>query len=927
MKREWCMRATGRARRDRKPERKSGLLPMRRGKPNGHLSQCGRKDPVAVLSPSHVSAPRCRRRTTPSALPSARWLIAAACLLSMLVVWALHAAPARAGEIVSLGDSYSSGEGNAPYDDDSHANPQPCHRSGQAWPRLIGVTEDHHLACSGAKIENLANKAQVERTPDNGQTQITRLIAIGHDTPIQRVVMTIGGNDKPISFASRLRNCVLAKCVLGSDQIIADLPSVIRPRLEDAYRQVMDAAKAPLLVVGYPDLLPAPGSPSAKHAHRHCAWLDHGSMERMSKVADAVDSMMSAAAASVGADYLSMRGVFAGHELCTGNSWIRALGNGTSKQQGHPLKEGQTAMALRVLQWLNTHRTQCTAADSVAAILDNSGSMDDNDPENIRAQAMRLLLTKPDNQGRMFGATKFGDGADTLFAPSVIGPNQASMLAALSGLDNQSGSTDYNAAFAKSAADQPGASARIFLTDGAHNAGVYDNGHRGGPPTYVIGLNIGAAGTTEDADRLQQIATDTGGKYFPLKLADDDTPAVQVARLQPTINDIGSRLTCDRVQAERTATVSQPRQRSAPVTTMFAGSPGMEVVLSWPNPDAKFTIGSLTVRDRGGRVVGDLTGTKLIARSRRQRTKIGLAAIDGQTFSTVSFRRPAYGSRMALTVVAPALPSPTQVTIQIRPIDTPPSGPSSTTVPGSGPRPQAAKGTIKVAIAGSGSVSSNPAGVACPTTCTGSFDTGTSVTLTPAPAPGGWTFAGWSGACSSTGPCTVTADQATAKSVQATFKPPPPQRVDAYSNYGAATAGRAMCRGNPGNSLSMPGGTATQTFAVPSGVASLDHATIQIDPDSRVNAHLTVYVNGQARASADAAAAGDTQFSFSSVPVSAGETVSFSVSFSASFGKIITVYSAAAVGGTLTVSNSCPDGAPSLTTSNGLRAVVSGWSP
>jgi uncharacterized repeat protein (TIGR02543 family) len=810
----------------------------------------------------------------------------------------------------------------------------------------LGVTKDHHLACSGAKVENLADAAQVSRDPDNGQTQITRLIAIARQTPIQRVVMTMGGNDDPIKFSSRLRNCYLPKvpCLSDKAAIIADLPQ-LQARLESAYAQVKSASGAPLLVVGYPDLFPSPGSQSAKRIGRHCRWLSEADLSRYDDVAAAFDATLAAASSNAGADYVSLRGAFKGHELCTGTSWIRALGNGLSKQQGHPLKEGQTAMAIKVLQWLNQHRGQCQAASRVAAILDNSGSMDDNDPENIRAQAMQLLLTKPGNQARTFGAIKFGDDAETLFAPSQVGPNQAALLATLSGLDDGSGGTDYNAAFARTATEQPDANARIFLTDGGHNAGTYDNGHQGGPPTYVIGLNIGPAGSDEAADRLQQIASDTGGKYFPLKLADDEAPAVQVGRLQATINDIDSRIACDQVQTETTVDVTAPNKKSAPTSTLFAGSPGMEVVLSWASPGARFGLGSLTVRDRAGKIVGDLLGTKRIARSRRKRTRIALGQVDGQTFTTITFKRPRNGARMTLTVSASALPAPTAVTIQIRPIANPPTQPSTTTIPGAsaqngpgggtgvgdggGAGATTPKGNITAVVDGSGSVSSQPTGIACPTTCTADYASGTSVTLTAASAPGGWTFAGWSGPCSGTGSCTVTADAGAAKTVKAKFlppPPPPPHRVDPYNNYGAATAGRAMCRGNPGSPSSMPGGTATQTFTVPAGIASLDHALIQIDPDSRVNAHLTIYVNGGARASADAAAAGDTNFSFPSVGVSPGDTVTFSISFSASFGKIITIYSAAAVGGTLTVSNSCPDGAPSLTSPNGMRAVISGWS-
>ncbi len=155
----------------------------------------------------------------------------------------------------------------------------------------------------------------------------------------------------------------------------------------------------------------------------------------------------------------------------------------------------------------------------------------------------------------------------------------------------------------------------------------------------------------------------------------------------------------------------------------------------------------------------------------------------------------------------------------------------------------------------------------------------------------------------------------------------PSQPVVAYSNYGPANAGHAMCRGNPSNSLSMPGGTASQTFTVPAGVASLSGALIQIDPDSSVTAHLSVAVNGNVAATANAAAAGDTRFGFGPIGVSAGDVITLTISFTSTYGKIITVYTAGSPGGTFTASNSCPDGAPNVsTTSTGLRAVVSGMS-
>jgi endoglucanase len=67
---------------------------------------------------------------------------------------------------------------------------------------------------------------------------------------------------------------------------------------------------------------------------------------------------------------------------------------------------------------------------------------------------------------------------------------------------------------------------------------------------------------------------------------------------------------------------------------------------------------------------------------------------------------------------------------------------------------------------GAGTVTSNPSGVSCGATCSASFASGTSVTLTAA-ASSGSTFAGWSGACSGTGACTVS--MTAARAVTATF--------------------------------------------------------------------------------------------------------------------------------------------------------------
>src|SRR5207237_9696424 len=75
---------------------------------------------------------------------------------------------------------------------------------------------------------------------------------------------------------------------------------------------------------------------------------------------------------------------------------------------------------------------------------------------------------------------------------------------------------------------------------------------------------------------------------------------------------------------------------------------------------------------------------------------------------------------------------------------------------------------LSVRVSGSGHVTSAPPGVSCPGTCSAVFDAGSSLQLA-ATSDDGFDFAGWSGACSGRGACslTMTADESVAASFTA----------------------------------------------------------------------------------------------------------------------------------------------------------------
>ena len=93
--------------------------------------------------------------------------------------------------------------------------------------------------------------------------------------------------------------------------------------------------------------------------------------------------------------------------------------------------------------------------------------------------------------------------------------------------------------------------------------------------------------------------------------------------------------------------------------------------------------------------------------------------------------------------------------------------------------------TVSTSGSGAGVVTSSPAGIVCPSTCTNSFARGTVVTVTATPN-GGSMFSGWGEVCTGTGACVIAMDDAKQLSamfvvssrdlIETTISSPPPGR-------------------------------------------------------------------------------------------------------------------------------------------------------
>jgi len=282
--------------------------------------------------------------------------LAAASLGVAMMVATVQSARAAAvmvpgGTFVALGDSYAAGN-LIPVS--PAGTPAGCLRSTHNYSgdvqAVIRAGRYVDVACSDATTADLT-RAQ-HTIAGTSRPQFDAL------SPRDSLVtITIGGND--IGFASILAECVTLSATSpsghpckrhfaagGTDRLAAAVRAVA-PKIATALRGIHHRApRARVLLVGYPDILPATGTG---------CWpavpLAHGDVPYLRATEEALNRVLAREAAANGATFVDTYRATIGHDVCQrpGVRWVEGLVPVSPAFPFHPNRRGQQAMARQVL--------------------------------------------------------------------------------------------------------------------------------------------------------------------------------------------------------------------------------------------------------------------------------------------------------------------------------------------------------------------------------------------------------------------------------------------------------------------------------------------------------------------------------------------------------------------------------------------------
>ncbi len=267
---------------------------------------------------------------------------------------------------VAMGDSFSSGEGNPPFEPGTDTSDNKCHRSSQAYPRLLQNDPDLNLgsmafvACSGATTDSIVYGGNV--VSSGGEDP--QMSVLSSSTRI--VTVTIGGND--VKFKEFASACVVTSCASSSSayqeswDIMTNASNVdyLPNKLETAYDAIAEGLTAAntaarVYVIGYPKVVTHDSWASTTSSDPwNCLYMSENSSSGAEAIVQKLNEVIHDAVENfddqrfVYVDPLATGSPFIGNELCRSGGYFygassASIFGGEDAYVFHPNVNGQNA--------------------------------------------------------------------------------------------------------------------------------------------------------------------------------------------------------------------------------------------------------------------------------------------------------------------------------------------------------------------------------------------------------------------------------------------------------------------------------------------------------------------------------------------------------------------------------------------------------
>lgn len=341
--------------------------------------------------------------------------------------------------IVSLGDSFSSGEGIEPFYGQNASAAEKvrnqdwlAHRSENSWPGRLtlpavsGTMAENRdanwffVATSGAETIHMHDrfKKNYDFSGEEGSAYIDAQLDVFDklgDKKADYVTFTLGGNDA--KFTDVVKDAALA--TINPSALTDRLNAVwrdfykedgIRDKLRQSYTDIANAAgpQAKIIVAGYPKLLDKEGK--GVLFTKDAAALVNDSVCRFN---DEIESLVNSCKASgIKICFVSVEDAFDGHEAYSDDAYIHKvllqrqaqdIQKGISSYSMHPNEKGAQAYAKCVQQKINeiekdggkSEWPTMTGSEErdVVLVLDASGSMDGTPIEETKEASEKFTNT------------------------------------------------------------------------------------------------------------------------------------------------------------------------------------------------------------------------------------------------------------------------------------------------------------------------------------------------------------------------------------------------------------------------------------------------------------------------------------------------------------------------------------------------------